>query len=98
MISQRFLGADEIVLLHHIDFGMPTLRDELKRRVGKKIGKQPSFTMEAFPDVTPSIRWATGSPMHPTHGQRARLHLRCKNRPAERSRPDAAPKPSGEPI
>jgi carbonic anhydrase len=98
VISQRFLGADEIVVLHHIDCGMPTLRDELKRRVGKKIGKQPSFTMEAFPDVTPSSRWATGSPIHPTQGQRARLHLRRKNRPAERSRPDAAPKPSGEPI
>jgi carbonic anhydrase len=98
VISQRLLGTEEIVLLHHTDCGMLTFRDELKRRVGKKIGKQPSFTMEAFPDVTPSIRWATGSPIHPTQGQRAWLHLRRRDRPAERSRPDAAPKPSGEPI
>src|SRR6266852_7102015 len=44
VISQRLLGTEEIVLLHHTDCGMLTFRDdELKAQIESETGIRPPF-------------------------------------------------------
>ena len=57
VISQRLLGTEEIVLIHHTDCGMLTFSDDaLKQAIEEDTGLRPSFAMEAFPDVDADIR------------------------------------------
>ena len=57
VISQRLLGTEEIVLLHHTDCGMTTFTDdELQRRIAEEAGAQPPFAFEAFSDLDDSVR------------------------------------------
>lgn len=57
VISQRLLGTDEIVLLHHTDCGMLTFRDDdVKRQIEEETGIRPAFAMEAFPDLTQDVK------------------------------------------
>lgn len=70
LISQRLLGTEEIILIHHTDCGMVTFRDdEVKRQIEEETGIRPSFALEAFPDpvedVRQSIRRITSSPFIP---------------------------------
>jgi carbonic anhydrase len=56
-ISQRLLGTDEIVLIHHTDCGMLTFKDdEVKAAIEKDIGIRPAFALEAFPDLEADVR------------------------------------------
>src|SRR5918911_1344003 len=69
-ISQRLLGTDEIMLIHHTDCGMLTFKDDqVKDQVEKDTGIRPSFALEAFPnleeDVRQSIRRLKASPFIP---------------------------------
>src|SRR3954471_5763426 len=49
MISQRLLGTEEIVLLHHSDCGMLTFSDEdLADTVAGETGERPAFAFGAF--------------------------------------------------
>jgi len=51
LISQRLLGTEEIVLIHHTDCGMLTFSDDdLKKKIHSETGIRPSFALEAFPD------------------------------------------------
>jgi len=70
LISQRLLGTEEIILVHHTDCGMLTFRDdELKEQIADEIGIRPSFALEAFPDtrrdVLQSIARIQASPFIP---------------------------------
>ena len=57
VISQRLLGTEEIVLLHHTDCGMLTFReDELKAQIESETGIRPPFALEAFPEVEADLR------------------------------------------
>ena len=57
VISQRLLGTEEIILLHHTDCGMVTFRDdEVKAAIEADTGLRPTFAMEAFPDVEEDVR------------------------------------------
>lgn len=57
VISQRLLGTEEIVLLHHTDCGMVTFKDDdLKAAIEADTGLRPTFAMEAFPDVEEDVR------------------------------------------
>ena len=57
VISQRLLGTEEIILLHHTDCGMVTFKDdELKAAIETDTGLRPTFAMEAFPDVEEDVR------------------------------------------
>src|SRR2546429_2430586 len=57
VISQRLLGTEEIVLLHHTDCGMLTFReDELKAQIESETGIRPPFALEAFPEVKADLR------------------------------------------
>ena len=57
VISQRLLGTEEIILLHHTDCGMATFKDDdLKAAIEADTGLRPSFAMEAFPDAEEDVR------------------------------------------
>jgi carbonic anhydrase len=57
VISQRLLGTEEIVLIHHTDCGMLTFRDdELKGAIQEETGIKPQFALEAFGDVEEDVR------------------------------------------
>ena len=69
-ISQRLLGTEEIVLIHHTDCGMLTFTDEeFKRAVQDDVGIRPEWDVETFTDldedVRQSIRRITSSPFIP---------------------------------
>ncbi len=57
VISQRLLGTEEIVLIHHTDCGMLTFNDdEVKDQIEQQIGMRPPFAMEAFDDPAEDVR------------------------------------------
>jgi carbonic anhydrase len=56
-ISQRLLGTEEIILIHHTDCGMLTFTDdEFKRSVQDDVGIKPEWAVEAFPDLDEDVR------------------------------------------
>ena len=56
-ISQRLLGTEEIVLIHHTDCGMLTFTDdEFKRSVQDDVGIKPEWAVEAFHDLDEDVR------------------------------------------
>jgi carbonic anhydrase len=56
-ISQRLLGTNEIILIHHTDCGMLTFKDDdVKAQIEKDTGIRPQFALEAFPDVDADVR------------------------------------------
>jgi carbonic anhydrase len=56
-ISQRLLGTEEIVLIHHTDCGMLTFKDdEFKRAIQDETGIKPEWAAEAFPDLDEDVR------------------------------------------
>jgi carbonic anhydrase len=56
-ISQRLLGTEEIILIHHTDCGMLTFTDdEFKRSVQDDVGVRPEWAAEAFPDLEEDVR------------------------------------------
>ncbi len=56
-ISQRLLGTEEIVLIHHTDCGMLTFKDdEVKADIEKETGLRPGFALEAFSDLEADVR------------------------------------------
>jgi carbonic anhydrase len=57
VISQRLLGTDEIVLIHHTDCGMLTFTDDdVKKKIQADTGIRPSFALEAFPNLEEDVR------------------------------------------
>ena len=56
-ISQRLLGTNEIVLIHHTDCGMLTFHDDdVKAQIEADTGIRPPFALEAFPDLEGDVR------------------------------------------
>jgi carbonic anhydrase len=69
-ISQRLLGTEEVVLIHHTDCGMLTFTDaEFAAQLEADTGERPSWTANAFGDlegdVRESIRRIKDSPFIP---------------------------------
>jgi len=69
-ISQRLLGTEEIILIHHTDCGMLTFTDdEFKRSIQDEVGVKPPWSAEAFPDLDEDVRQSIarikGSPFVP---------------------------------
>ncbi len=57
VISQRLLGTNEIILIHHTDCGMLTFTDdEVKRQIEAETGIRPAFALEAFPDLEGDVK------------------------------------------
>jgi carbonic anhydrase len=56
-ISQRLLGTEEIVLIHHTDCGMLTFTDDAFRRsIQDDTGIKPEWAAEAFHDLDEDVR------------------------------------------
>lgn len=56
-ISQRLLGTEEIVLIHHTDCGMLTFRDDdFKDQIQADTGLRPRWAAEAFGKVEADVR------------------------------------------
>ena len=56
-ISQRLLGTEEIVLIHHTDCGMLTFKDDdFKRSIQDETGVKPAWAAEAFSDIDEDVR------------------------------------------
>lgn len=56
-ISQRLLGTEEIVLVHHTGCGMLTFKDdEFRRQIEAQTGIKPEWAAEAFDDLDADVR------------------------------------------
>jgi carbonic anhydrase len=56
-ISQRLLGTEEVVLIHHTGCGMLTFSDEdFKRSIQDEVGIKPTWSAESFGDLDEDVR------------------------------------------
>jgi carbonic anhydrase len=56
-ISQRLLGTEEIILIHHTDRGMLTFTDDaFKQSIADEVGIKPGWAAEAFSDLETDVR------------------------------------------
>jgi carbonic anhydrase len=56
-ISQRLLGTEEIILIHHTDCGMLTFTDDdFKQSILDDTGVKPAWAAEAFADLDTDVR------------------------------------------
>ena len=56
-ISQRLLGTEEIMLIHHTDCGMLTFTDEqFREQIREDTGVKPQWAAECFGDVEDDVR------------------------------------------
>ncbi len=56
-ISQRLLGTDEIILIHHTDCGMLTFTDDaFKDSIQQETGIKPEWAAESFGDLDADVR------------------------------------------
>jgi carbonic anhydrase len=60
-ISQRLLGTEEIILIHHTDCGMLTFTDdEFKKSIQDEVGIKPPWAAESFTDLDADVRQSIG--------------------------------------
>ena len=88
-ISQRLLGTEEIILIHHTDCGMLTFTDdEFKAAIEKDTGIRPDVGRRGLPRPrrrrAPVDRPDQGVAVHPPHRLGPRLRLRGGDGPAAR--------------
>jgi carbonic anhydrase len=56
-ISQRLLGTEEIILIHHTGCGMLTFTDdEFRRSIEDETGIKPAWAAESFTDLDRDVR------------------------------------------
>ncbi len=56
-ISQRLLGTEEIILIHHTDCGMLTFTDDgFRSQIHQETGIRPPWSAEAFDDLEQNVR------------------------------------------
>jgi carbonic anhydrase len=56
-VSQRRLGTEEIVLVHHTDCGMQQITDDgFRAELQDATGIAPSFAIESFSDLDANVR------------------------------------------
>ena len=56
-ISQRLLGTEEIILIHHTDCGMLTFHDDdFKDSIEQDTGIRPPWAAEAFSDLEADVK------------------------------------------
>jgi carbonic anhydrase len=56
-ISQRLLGTEEIILIHHTGCGMLTFTDdEFRNGIQRETGIKPEWAAEAFSDLEADVR------------------------------------------
>jgi carbonic anhydrase len=56
-ISQRLLGTEEVILIHHTDCGMPTFDDDdFRLHLQEETGIKPAWAAETFHDLDEDVR------------------------------------------
>jgi carbonic anhydrase len=70
LLSQRLMGTQEVLLIHHTDCGQTRIReDQLRAELEAETGLRPAFSFEAFTDpfvhVRQSMRRLMASPFLP---------------------------------
>ncbi|WP_243442554.1 beta-class carbonic anhydrase [Schaalia vaccimaxillae] len=56
-VSQRKLGTEEILVIHHSDCGMLTFTDEvLEQEIVSETGHTPTWTAHTFTDLAQDVR------------------------------------------
>lgn len=56
-ISQRRLGTEEVMLIHHTDCGLQTITDDgFRAELQEATGMAPSFAIESYTDVDDNVR------------------------------------------
>jgi carbonic anhydrase len=56
-ISQRRLGTEEVMLIHHTDCGLETITDDgFRAELQASTGMAPSFAIESYTDVDANVR------------------------------------------
>jgi carbonic anhydrase len=56
-VSQRLLGTEEIVLIHHTGCGMLSVSDqEFRRAIERDTGVRPAWAVETFRDLDEGVR------------------------------------------
>jgi carbonic anhydrase len=56
-ISQRLLGTEEIILIHHTGCGMLTFTDDdFRAAIEEDTGIRPQWAAESFPDLEADVR------------------------------------------
>ena len=56
-ISQRLLGTEEIILIHHTDCGMLTFKDDdFRRQIQEDTGIKPGWAAETFDNLEDDVR------------------------------------------
>ena len=57
ILSQRFLGTQEVMLIHHTRCGAHNLpEEEVKAAIQAESGIRPPFSLEAFTDIDADVR------------------------------------------
>jgi len=60
-ISQRLLGTEEIILIHHTDCGMLTFTDDgFRSDLQRDTGIKPTWSPESFTDLDDDVRSSIG--------------------------------------
>ena len=72
-ISQRLLGTEEIILIHHTDCGMLTFKDDdFRQQIQDDTGIKPQWAAESFADLEEDVRQSKArieaSPLVPNKG------------------------------
>ena len=72
-ISQRLLGTEEIILIHHTDCGMLTFQDDdFRRSIQEDTGIKPDWHSESMTDLEEDVRQSIAriqaSPFLPNKG------------------------------
>jgi carbonic anhydrase len=56
-LSQRLLGTEEVVLIHHTDCGLlKVTEDEFREELRRETGQRPTWPVEAFTDLDEDVR------------------------------------------
>ena len=56
-ISQRLLGTEEIILIHHTDCGMLTFEDgDFRQQIQQETGIKPAWSAETFANLEDDVR------------------------------------------
>jgi len=57
MLSQRLLGTQEVILLHHTDCGLQkVVGDQLREEIEAETGQRPTWEIGGFTDPAESVR------------------------------------------
>ena len=76
-ISQRLLGTEEIILIHHTDCGMLTFTDdEFKQSIQDETGIKPEWAAESFPRPRRATSASRSPASRPSRSSPARTRVR----------------------